>query len=216
MAVTDQQSDLAFIELRSDDPCDLFKDWHNEANKFTKGSTNVTCLATLAEGNTPRARNLLLRKYNRDGFEFFTDSRGKKSLELSNNSKAAMCIYWVYDSDKNERVSKQVRLEGRVELLPRDQVKEVYDAEPLYCKVRAHLCHQDTAVDWNEMKKRHDELLRQAKLDPEILSMPDHYIGYKLVPTWFDFYFSKDNFIADRIEFLKNDDGIWTNRRIAA
>lgn len=67
-----------------------------------------------------------------------------------------------------------MRLEGRVELLPRDQVKEVYDAEPLYCKVRAHLCHQDTAVDWNEMKKRHDELLRQAKLDPEILSMPDH------------------------------------------
>lgn len=91
------------------------------------------------------------------------------------------------------------------------------------------------------MKERHDELLRQAESDPESLVMPEHLlvtinlfsqtnlfnyqllianfvyfsVGYKLIPTWFDFYFSKDNFIADRIEFA-NEDGVWTNMRIAA
>ncbi|KAG8037358.1 hypothetical protein G9C98_005568 [Cotesia typhae] len=128
MEAKDQKSGLAFIDLKSNDPVNLYEDWHQEAMKY---------------------------------------------------------------------------------------MKEVYELEPLQCKIRAHLCHQDAKVDWTEMKERHDELLRQAESDPESLVMPEHFVGYKLIPTWFDFYFSKDNFIADRMEFT-NVDGVWTNMRIAA
>ncbi|XP_074102483.1 pyridoxine/pyridoxamine 5'-phosphate oxidase isoform X2 [Cotesia typhae] len=179
MEAKDQKSGLAFIDLKSNDPVNLYEDWHQEAMKYMKGSTSITCLATVS-GETPRARHVLLRGYGKNGFEFFTDSRGRKSQELSENSQAAMCIYWMYENDKSERVSRQ-----------------------------------DAKVDWTEMKERHDELLRQAESDPESLVMPEHFVGYKLIPTWFDFYFSKDNFIADRMEFT-NVDGVWTNMRIAA
>ncbi|KAH0567564.1 pyridoxine/pyridoxamine 5'-phosphate oxidase [Cotesia glomerata] len=214
MAAKDQKSGLAFIDLKSNDPVNLYENWHQEAMKYIKKSTSITCLATVS-GETPRARHVLLRGYGKDGFEFFTDSRGRKSQELRENNQAAMCICWIYENDKSERVSRQVRLEGRVELLPRERVKEVYELEPLYCKIRAHLCHQDAKVDWTEMKERHDELLRQVESVPESLVMPEHFIGYKLIPTWFDFYFSKDDFIADRMEFT-NENGVWTNMRIAA
>ncbi|KAK0098200.1 hypothetical protein PV326_010522 [Microctonus aethiopoides] len=212
-----EDSDLYYIDLKSNDPIDLYTEWYSEAKKFSKGFTNVICLSTVSSDCCPRSRHVFLQSYDENGFVFFTDSRGRKAQELAANNHGSACVYWIFTNDKCEDIMKQVRIEGTIEYLPRNEVEKVYNAQSLYAKIRAHLCHQDTVVNWDELKKRHDVLLEQAKIDYSFLQMPDHFIGCRLIPTWMDFYASKNKCIADRMEFDKSEDGInWIHRRLAA
>lgn len=51
----------------------------------------------------------------------------------------------------------------------------LYDREPLYCKIRTHLCHQDQPADWDDLNRRYDELLEEANKNGENLPMPEHW-----------------------------------------
>ena len=42
-------SDLAKIELKSDNPYDLFKEWHKEACAFSTGLPHALCLSTVSK-----------------------------------------------------------------------------------------------------------------------------------------------------------------------
>lgn len=59
-------------------------------------------------------------------------------------------------------------------MCPKEETEKFYNADPLYCKIRAHLCHQDAEVDWDTLKKRHDELLEEARVNISALPMPDY------------------------------------------
>lgn len=58
--------------------------------------------------------------------------------------------------------------------LERKVAQDIYDEEPFYCKVRAHLCHQGQAVNWEKMKEEHDKILDSCRENKDTLSMPDH------------------------------------------
>lgn len=47
--VNDDFSDLAYIDLKSDDPYDLFKDWYKEAGQFSTGLPAALCLSTVSK-----------------------------------------------------------------------------------------------------------------------------------------------------------------------
>lgn len=53
-------------------------------------------------------------------------------------------------------------------------MEQIYKAEPLFAKIRSHLCHQDAVVDWNQMKKQHDELMEKVEAKEISLPVPDH------------------------------------------
>ncbi|XP_015120955.1 uncharacterized protein LOC107043815 isoform X2 [Diachasma alloeum] len=203
------ESGLSRIDLPSDDPLVLFTKWQTESRK------SIICLST---SSAPHSRHVMLRTYDKSGFVFVTDSRSRKARELNENAmRAAICVYWVHKDDKKKSVLRQARIEGTVEVCPRNEVEGFYNADPLYCKIRAHLCHQDAPVEWDELKKRHDELLREAQMNSSALPMPDHFVAYKLVPNWMEFYAADDkNFIADRFLFSKDLNGQWIHQRIAA
>ena len=40
---------LAFINVKSDNPFDLFKEWFSEAKTFSTGVPNAFCLATVSK-----------------------------------------------------------------------------------------------------------------------------------------------------------------------
>lgn len=72
-----------------------------------------------------------------------------------------------------------MRIEGRVQKLEPIEFKHIYDREPLYCKIRSHLCHQDRPVDWDDLKCQHDEILQEYQRGENTLPMPNHlYVNY--------------------------------------
>lgn len=50
----------------------------------------------------------------------------------------------------------------------------IYDREPLYCKIRSYVCHQDQPANWDDLNRRYNEILVRADKNGENLPMPDH------------------------------------------
>lgn len=71
-------------------------------------------------------------------------------------------------------VYSQVRVEGPVEVLGENDMKELYETEPLFCKIRAHICHQGKPVDWEQHKNNHDKLLQEFEENGHQLERPPH------------------------------------------
>ncbi|XP_034178399.2 pyridoxine/pyridoxamine 5'-phosphate oxidase [Osmia lignaria lignaria] len=128
-----------------------------------------------------------------------------------------MCYLWFYVNEQEQEITRQVRVEGTMKRLMKEEYQHLYDREPLYCKVRSHLCHQGREVNWEELKQRHDEILDSVHKNDNDLPMPDHFVGYKLSPTMMEFYFARDHLIGDRLLYRKDTStDSWTHHRIAA
>jgi len=57
--------------------------------------------------------------------------------------------------------------------IEREACQQFYDEDPLFAKIRAHVCHQDEKADWDDLNKRYNDLMSQVECGQE-LSMPAH------------------------------------------
>ncbi|XP_018404633.1 PREDICTED: pyridoxine/pyridoxamine 5'-phosphate oxidase [Cyphomyrmex costatus] len=217
MAMTDNVVGLARIDPL-DNPVDLFRIWRDEAIKFQFGLVNACCLATVSPNSKVSSRNLILREFDDDGFVIMTDARSQKVKDMNCNSYAAMCFLWDYQNDKQHHITRQVRIEGWMKKLERPACQLIYEREPLYCKIRAHLCHQDQPADWDDLNHRYNEILAHVQYKGDDLTMPDHVVSYKLSSEMMEFYYARDQLIGDRIHYKKNEinKNYWEYQRIAA
>lgn len=210
-------SDLARIDLTSESPYDLFREWHEEARKFSSGLPNALCLATVSKDLKVSARHVILRRLDKDGFVIVTDNRSQKASNLSEVPSAAMCFLWSYFNGNNNHVSRQVRVEGTVVELPQHEYQSLYDREPTFCKIRSLICNQGQEVNWEAQKQIHDQVLKEVHNGERALPMPSHFIGYKLFPETIEFYSAWDHFIGDRIKFQKELlSNTWKHCRLSA
>nr|CAD7266449.1 unnamed protein product [Timema shepardi] len=143
-----EESDLTKIEYESCEPFQLFKEWYRDACNSGIILPSALCLSTMSSEGAIGSRTLLLRRVDDDGFVVMTDSRSRKAKEL-------------------------VRTNGRISELEAKEVEELYNKEPLYCKIRSHICHQGQPINWQTHKDRHDQLLSQVR-EGKTLPMPDH------------------------------------------
>ncbi|XP_076757582.1 pyridoxine/pyridoxamine 5'-phosphate oxidase [Xylocopa sonorina] len=213
----EEPSDLARIDATIDHPVELFKVWHEERRRYDPNTPDACCLATTSKDCKVSARSVVLREFDNDGFVIVTDSRSRKVDDIENVPYAAMCYFWFYINDQGQKITKQVRVEGAMKKLEREQFRHLYDREPLFCKIRSHLCEQGREANWNELKRRHDEILDSVRRKANDLPMPEHFVGYKLVPSMMEFYFARDYLIGDRLLYRKDTSSdSWKNHRIAA
>nr|CAD7454639.1 unnamed protein product [Timema tahoe] len=147
-----EESDLTKIEYNSCEPFQLFKEWYRDACNSSISLPSALCFSTASSEGAISSRTLLLRRLDDDGFVVMTDSRSSKAKDL-------------------------VRISGHISELETKEVEEVYNNEPLYCKIRSHICHQGQPIDWQTHKDRHDQLLIQVR-EGKKLPMPDHVLVY--------------------------------------
>ncbi|XP_076240420.1 pyridoxine/pyridoxamine 5'-phosphate oxidase [Calliopsis andreniformis] len=210
-------SDVAKIDRVFEHPVDLFKVWHDEYRKYNPKAPNACCLATVSKDCKVSARNVVLREFDNDGFVIVTDRRSKKADHIEHVPHVAMCYLWFYVNEEKQEISRQVRIEGIMKMLERKDFQHLYDREPLFCKIRSHLCKQGCEVNWEELKQQHDDILDSVRRNKDPLPMPDHFVGYKLFPTMIEFYFARDHLIGDRIMYQRDTvNDSWDYRRIAA
>lgn len=68
----------------------------------------------------------------------------------------------------------QVRAEGEVKQLDEGEWTDIYENEPLFCKIRALVCHQGQKVDWQKQKENHDNILSLFERGELKLEKPQH------------------------------------------
>ena len=185
------------------DPIVLAKGWLEEATKSEPNDPEAVCLATCDNNGTPSNRMILIKGIDEKGFKFHTNAESRKGQDITDNPKAAMCLYW-----KSTR--KQIRIEGHIEMAAQDEADKYFATRPIERQIGAWASNQSQPFEkWEELeaavKKYEDEFA-----DSDNIPRPEYWKGYRLIPERIEFWIADKHRLHTRFVYTKTPDGDWT------
>mgnify|MGYP001397323744 FL=1 len=187
------------------DPILLFKNWLSEAEKNEIRDPNAMQLATVSKNGMPSVRTVLLKDIIDTSFVFYTNYESRKSNEINETAKGAICFYW-------KSLNRQVRLTGSVNKVS-DQVSDkYYQSRSRGSRIGAWASKQSRELESREVLMEKVKLL-ESKYNEDI-PRPTFWGGFALKPDEFEFWEDGDFRLHDRFVLkptsLKNE---WTAKR---
>lgn len=108
------------------------------------------------------------------GFLFFTNYTSRKSQDLSLNPYASLTFYW-------RETSRQVRVSGRVERLPRKESEAYFKSRPRGSKLGAWASEQSSVIGEKTLEERMEKVEERFKEEEEV-ECPEFWGGWRVVP----------------------------------
>ncbi|XP_063698928.1 pyridoxine/pyridoxamine 5'-phosphate oxidase 2-like isoform X2 [Culicoides brevitarsis] len=200
---TNPISSVAKIENAPENPMKFFKEYLEEAEMY---QNDTFLLFNLATGNSKGEvlnRTVVLRGHDDDGIIFVTERNSRKYLDIQENPQVSATFLWCYrKTADSELIKHQVRILGTAKELSAEKIKEFYDNEPLAYKIRSAICRCGEPVNWDELKKSHDDLMQRVLEGSETLPQNESYTVIHVKATNVDFYHSQGpNQMADRVVY---------------
>lgn len=190
-----------------DDPVSLFRAWFEHAKQADLVEPTAAALATAGPNGRPSVRMILLKSVDERGFVFFTNYDSRKSVELRQNPAAALTIWW-------DRLTRQVRVEGRVEPISPTESDEYFQTRPRESQLSAWASDQSEVLASREaLEKRLAEVSARFAQGP--VPRPPHWGGLRLVPAAIEFWQGRANRLHDRLLYTRRADGTWNRTRLS-
>ncbi|MDB9915379.1 pyridoxamine 5'-phosphate oxidase [Alphaproteobacteria bacterium] len=187
------------------DPIPLFKEWLSEAEKTEIRDPNAMQLATVAKNGMPSVRTVLLKDIINGQFVFYTNYESRKSEEINDTGKAAICFYW-------KSLNRQVRLIGNIKKVSEDVSNNYYQSRSRGSRIGAWASKQSRELEsrntlMNEVKAFEDKY-------PDEIPRPSFWGGFALTPVEFEFWEDGDFRLHNRFilkpTLIKNE---WITKR---
>jgi pyridoxamine 5'-phosphate oxidase len=159
-------------------------------------------LATVDKNNRPHSRIVLLKEVQNNGFVFFTNYQSNKGKEIFDNKFVALNFFWA-------ELERQVRIEGSVEKIPQFNSMEYFYSRPALSQIGAVASPQSQKIESRLFLEQKFQLL-QKEYENKTIIKPFNWGGYKVVPTYFEFWQGRKSRLHDRIVYEKK----WQNWEI--
>lgn len=191
--------------LWPEEPFSLFSQWLEKAIQSNIPEANAMVLSTVGKGGRPSSRIVLLKSVDpAEGFSFYTDYQSRKGRELEENPYASLLFFWNY-------LERQIRVEGKVEKLSRQQSVAYFNERPMESRVSASVSLQSRPIkSLEELEEQRQELLKT----PESVQCPDRWGGFILRPVKIEFWQGGRNRMHHRMEYNLTD-GNWEKQRLS-
>lgn len=190
------------------DPVAAFQRWRDLAAGRSVWAADAMTVATVSPEGRPSVRIVLLRGFDERGFVFHTSRASRKAEDLAARPFAAVLFHWAAP------LHRQVRAEGRVELLEDEASDAYFRGRPAGAQISAWASPQSQVVaDREELEQLWAEARRRFP-DDDAIPRPAHWGGYRVVPEVFEFWQGRQDRLHDRIRLRRAGDG-WIPERLA-
>lgn len=187
------------------DPVEQFLKWLGEAKAAYPNDFTTMVLATADRSGRPSARVVLLKACDARGFVFYSNYGSRKGGELEENPRASLVFYW-------QAFDRQVRVEGRVEKVSREESETYFRSRPLGARIGAWASRQSEVIAGREELER---AVREAEERfGESVPCPEDWGGYRVVPDEIEIWQGRESRLHDRFRYRRQD-GAWTIDRLS-
>jgi len=187
-------------------PIQQFKRWFTDALNAQLYEPNVMTLATADPYGKPSARIVLLKGFDENGFNFYTNYDSKKGHDLKQNPQAALVFFW-------PELERQVRIEGMVSKLDPQISTDYFHSRPKGSQVGAAASPQSQVIESREALEQQVIELKKQYEDLEV-PRPEHWGGYLVEPQRVEFWQGRPSRLHDRICYDLVE-GVWIISRLA-
>lgn len=183
-----------------------FQSWFQEAVACEVEEVNAMTLATATKTGMPSARIVLLKSVDENGFVFFTNYHSRKGKQLTENPQAALVFFW-------KELQRQVRIEGKVEVLNEKDSDEYFYSRPYGSRLGAWASPQSEPISNRTVL---EERLHEYELHfGENIPRPPYWGGFLVKPFVMEFWQGRPNRLHDRIEYQLQLPDTWKLQRLA-
>jgi len=183
---------------------EMFEKWYSEA-ALSDGVHEhpAMTVSTCGSEGIPSSRIVLLRKYDRRGFVFFTNYESRKSLEINENGYASLVFYWGV-------LDKQIRIVGKIEKTSNAESDAYFASRGRSKQISAISSKQSQPLEHPDAFQENIKK-NEASYPAGLIARPEHWGGWRVVPHEIEFWQQGKFRRHERLHYTKTHEGWKTN-----
>jgi|SRR5690606_21298660 len=189
-------------------PLMQFKKWFHETEEFGGvDEVNAMTVSTIGLDGFPKARVVLLKKYDENGFTFVTNYNSEKGKALLQNPQVCLSFFW-------PSIERQVIIKGIAEKQTEAYSNGYFHSRPKGSQLGTVVSPQSQVIPNREYL---DDKLHQLEKEFEHTEVPKptDWGGVLVRPVSIEFWQGRPNRLHDRIRYTLDVNSDWIIERLA-
>lgn len=190
-----------------ENPIQQFRSWFFEVIEFGGvEEANAMTVSTIGNDGFPKNRVVLLKKFDENGFYFYTNYDSEKGRAIEKNNKICLSFFW-------PNLERQIIIKGEAERTLTEVSDNYFHVRPKGSQLGAIASPQSEVIESREVLEKNLKNLEE-KFEGKEIPRPDNWGGYIVKPVSIEFWQGRANRLHDRIRYTL-DYPDWIVERLA-